>query len=457
MITALTSKSLTKIPIIKSPETEKKFDSVFLGLSSFQFLAMFRRGIFYTYLSIYLRNYLGLSVTATTLFVTIPMLFSAIFQTFIWGRLSDRLQKRRTLIIAGEIFAGILILSLYILHAFQTNLVLAGYIIIGGLTITEIFWSMSNIGWTALLSDLYPQKERSTILGRITTLSGVGRMIGVFFGGYLYNGFGKFYKGWGFREGSMFYITVIFIFISIIPMRFLVPEGGINYKQTFSDPKLNQQESNSSRSLSSKEKKIFTTFLISLLLINLGRNSIFAIFSQFLVLESGFNCSSQLLSYIMNTQSLAVVLTGFMAGILSKKFGDSLTLIMATLMLIGFMLITAFTTQVVLIFVGSFLWGSSYVLLSTASYGYVAKLIPETKRGKLFAYYNMAFFLSSGLAGTIITGPLVDRLISEGTLEVEAYRLAFVIGTIISTIGFGVFLGLEIWRGKKNETKNWHH
>ena len=415
---------------------------------------MFRRGIFYTYLSIYLRNFLGLSVTATTLFVTIPMLFSATFQTFIWGKLSDRLQKRRTLIITGELFAGILILSLYLLHALQTDLILAGYVIIGGLTITEIFWSMSNIGWTALLSDLYPQNERSTILGRITTLSGVGRMIGVFIGGYLYDGFGKFYEGWGFREGSMFYVTVIFIFLSILPMRFMVPEGGINLKQPVSDSKLKQQGSNFSGSLSLKEKKIFTIFLISLLFINLGRNSIFAIFSQFLVLESGFNCSSQLLSYIMNTQSLAVVLTGLIAGILSKKFGDTWTLIMATLMMIGFMIITALTTQVALIFVGSFLWGSSYVLLSTASYGYVAKLIPETKRGKLFALYNMAFFLSSGLAGTVITGPLVDRLISQGTMEVEAYRLAFVIGTIISTIGFGVFLGLEFWGGKTNDTKN---
>ena len=47
---------------------------IFLGISSFQILAMFRRGLFYSYLTIYLRHFLGLSVTTTTLFATFPMI-----------------------------------------------------------------------------------------------------------------------------------------------------------------------------------------------------------------------------------------------------------------------------------------------------------------------------------------------------------------------------------------------
>ena len=49
---------------------------IFIGLSSFEMLAMFRRGLFYAYLTIYLRHYLGLSVTATTLFATLPMVIN---------------------------------------------------------------------------------------------------------------------------------------------------------------------------------------------------------------------------------------------------------------------------------------------------------------------------------------------------------------------------------------------
>ncbi|MCP4343911.1 MAG: hypothetical protein GY795_00090 [Desulfobacterales bacterium] len=44
----------------------KKSNYIFLDISSFQILAMFRRGLFYAYLSIYLRYFLGLSVTETT-------------------------------------------------------------------------------------------------------------------------------------------------------------------------------------------------------------------------------------------------------------------------------------------------------------------------------------------------------------------------------------------------------
>ena len=68
---------------------------------------MFRRGLFYAYLTIYLRHYLGLSVTATTLFATLPMLVNVLSQTFIWGRVSDRFQLRRSLMITGEVSAAV--------------------------------------------------------------------------------------------------------------------------------------------------------------------------------------------------------------------------------------------------------------------------------------------------------------------------------------------------------------
>ncbi len=65
--------------------------ATFSGISSFQILAMFRRGLFYSFLSVYIREFLGLSVTETTLFATIPMAVSATLQALVWGRVSDRL------------------------------------------------------------------------------------------------------------------------------------------------------------------------------------------------------------------------------------------------------------------------------------------------------------------------------------------------------------------------------
>ena len=183
------------------------FKNPIWGLGSFQALAMFRRGLFYTFLSIYMRNFLGLSVTATTLYATIPMILSVIGQNLIWGPLSDKFQRRRTLIIIGEVVAAILLVLVWFTHTLPVSKLVAGYIVIGGLTVIELFWSMSNIGWSALISDLYPSKKRSKIMGWLNSIGGIGRIIGATAGGLLYDLNGYQYEGWGFEKGILFIIT----------------------------------------------------------------------------------------------------------------------------------------------------------------------------------------------------------------------------------------------------------
>ncbi|MFX1287125.1 MAG: MFS transporter, partial [Promethearchaeota archaeon] len=148
--------------------TKYSIRSTFIGLSSFQLLAMFRRGMFYTYLSLYMLDFLHLSATETTLYATLPMIISVIFQNFVWGPLSDKFQRRRSLIILGEVLAGIGTITVWFVHSILSNLLLAGYVIIIGLMCIEAFWSMSNISWSALISDIYPSKERSKIMGQLT-------------------------------------------------------------------------------------------------------------------------------------------------------------------------------------------------------------------------------------------------------------------------------------------------
>jgi MFS family permease len=84
---------------------------------------------------------------------------------------------------------------------------MSGYIIIAGLTCVELFWSMSNISWSALISDLYPEKERGRIQGRLSSMGGIGRMMGVLIGGLLYNGLNTRYSGWGFHQGALFFVA----------------------------------------------------------------------------------------------------------------------------------------------------------------------------------------------------------------------------------------------------------
>lgn len=413
----------------------------FIGLTSFQMLAMFRRGLFYTFLSIYLRNFLKLSVTETTLYATIPMIMSVIFQNLVWGPISDKFQRRRTLIIMGEVLAGIGTISVWFIHSSIADLFIAGYVIIIGLACVEIFWSMSNIGWSALLSDLYPFKDRSRIMGNLTSLGGVGRIIGISIGGLLYD------NGLGFRNGPLFFVASFVMFISTIPMLF-TPEGGINPIEKLEIASNNNDKNNENNTT------IFIVFIIALIFINFGRNSIATTYSQFLTLESGLAVDSILLSFIANTRSIANIMIGFFAGLLSKKLGHAVALILGTSISILAIIITAVSMNLTLIFTGSFLIGTADVLIMASSYTIASALMPPKKRAKLFAIYNTTFFLSWGLACTIISGPLIDFLISEGREEVFAYQASFFAGVFICSIGLIIFIFLKIYM---NQIKHKYH
>ena len=400
---------------------------VFFGISSFQMLAMFRRGLFYSYLSIYLRHFLGLSVTETTLFATLPMVMNIVFQTFVWGTFSDKHQLRRTLIISGEILAGFGTVLVWYGHTLTGNLSLSGYVIILGLSIVEIFWSMSNVGWSALISDIYRQEDRNAVQGRLASIGGIGRIAGVWIGGLLYDGLGLKYNGWGFYEGALFFVAGAAMLISVIPM-ILVPEGGIQREiEDASVPEIGASIS---------AGKIFTIFIVAMVFINFGRNSIAVIQSQYLVLGSGFAVSSTVLSYIVNTQSVAMIITGLIAGWVGRKIGDGNSLLLGTALAVGSLFLLAIAGNIGLIYVSNFLRGCSEVVVLASSYAFASVLIPPEKRAKLFSIFNATYFLSWGIPGTFIVGPITDILLAYGASEVFSYQMAFVSSTVMTLIGF---------------------
>jgi MFS family permease len=155
-----------------------------------------------------------------------------------------------------------------------------------------------------------------------------------------------------------------------------------------------------------------------------------------------------LLSFIVNTRSLAILLIGLPVGLLSKKIGPSKTLVLGIGFSITALILTAFGYKLIFIFIGSFLIGAGEVLITATSYAIASDLIPEDRRGKLFSFYNMTFFLSWGLASTIISGPLIDFLILEGKSDFFAYQMAFLVGIIICLVGVLIYLILEIARKK---------
>ncbi len=399
----------------------------FFRVSSFQILAMFRRGMFYAYLSVYLRYFLNLSVTETTLFATLPMLANIIFQATLWGRLSDRYQLRRTLIIWGEILGGFGTLAVWYAHTLPVGLRTKAYVIIVGLTVVEAFWSMSNIGWSALISDLYPPEERGAIQGKLTSAGGIGRIAGVWIGGLLYDGLGRFYEGWGFEQGALFFVAAGVMFVSTLPLLTL-PEGGVTEDSVI----------NSTRDPLRHDRSAswFAIFLTAMALINFGRNAVVIIQPQYLFLDTGFAVSSQALSTIVNTESVAMILGGLVVGGIVLRIGNGNAVLLGTLISMAYLVLFATTTQLAMIYLGSFLKGCAESIVVASSYAFGSLLIPPEKRGRRFGLFNATFFLSWGLAGTLIAGPLVDALLNAGHTAEMAYRSAYWAGVIITLAGF---------------------
>jgi MFS family permease len=415
----------------------------FFCISSFQALAMFRRSLFYSYLSIYLRHFLGLTVTETTLFATFPMVLNIVFQTFVWGGISDRFQKRRTLIILGELFAAISTFFVWLLHIVPESRHAAGYVIIFGLTGVEIFWSMSNVGWTAIISDFYPERERTGVQGKLGSIGAIGSFIGIWIGGLAYDGLSRLYEGWGFDRGVLFFIASGVMAISTIPV-FFIPEGGVSSAERAA---INTRRATIGTAGILSYAKPFLVFLLAMVFINFGRNSIAVIKSQYLTLDSGFNVSSALLGYIMNMTSVSTFIMGLVIARLSRRLNDEALLLIGAVLAILSLLGFAIARRLEVIFVSNFIAGISEVIIFSASYTFASKLIPAERRGKQFALFNATFFLSWGIAATFIAGPIVDLLAKSGVSADLSYRMAFLSAAVF--VFAGLFVLLSAYRMRR--------
>lgn len=417
---------------------------IFFGLSSFQALAMFRRGIFYTFLAVYLRAKLGLSVTETTLFETIPMVLNVLFQNLVWGRLTDRLQKRRSLIVGGEILAGLGHLAMWFLHARAPDGRQAGWAIIAALSVIEIFWSMSNIGWSAYIADVYGPKERNAVQGRLAAIGGGGRILGAVLGGLLYDGLKLMYPGWGFRSGAIFFVAAGVMFVSVIPLLFM-PEGGSGKAPAAAaSPGNREHEAKNPNSAFSRPGRLkpFILFLAAMLLINSGINSVGAFRGQFMDLPAGFAASPSLIALASNVESLAIIVFGLLAGLLGMRLGVKKLLIAGACAGFVALILHAAAPTLSWVYAAAAFKGAADASVGSSSYAFAASLIPPEKRGRWFAAYNATFFLSWGVSASFVTGPLIDGLIRSGTGEAAAYRAGFLSAALLVALGLGLLVAL---------------
>jgi MFS family permease len=410
------------------------FRNVFFNLSVFQFLTFVRRGVFYTFMINYLYTLMQ-SATLTAALGTLNMVASALGQNLLWGRISDRYKLRTKLIMTGESIAGFAYIIVFIVHKslIQTgDHFLAGLAIIFGLSILEFFWSMSDVGWAALLTDVTTPGTRGRIIGTLNFIASLGRMVGILFAGFLYA------DGEGFKNGTIFYIVTILLFIGAAMMALMSRHTAMK-SATQKNLSVKEKEEHKGK-LTDENEKTYSWFLASLIIIVLGAASINQIFLLFIKLTDGLNASDPEMSLILGTWTIGGMIASIVLGRLADKVGRNkvmfLGLILAAItpLLYG----VALTVPLMALIYG--LNGVSFWTIQTVGFAIAGDMISEHKRGRLLSRYNAVMAIGWGPAGFLVGGPLADIQVKIlGLPAYTGYLNTFFTSSIIVILGTILF------------------
>lgn len=400
-------------------------------------MAMVRRGLFYTFLSIYLRVALGLSVTATTLLASLSMITNSVSQTLIWGKIADKYQARTSLVVIGETIAAFGYILVYFIHIHFLNTygsVTAAYSIIAGLSLLEFFWSMSNLGWSALISDVTTSEGRGKLMSIVSSIGGVGRILGISVSGVLYDWGGE---AGGFKSGILFFFAAGIMIASAVVI--WLSTRSLEQRQKYGRTRelVSKQKATSSTSYSSRR---FYWFLASIVIVGLGAYSILQIFIFYVELDSPIGATSADIAMIRISASIATIVASLLAGPLADRIGRKNAFSFGIALIVATPLLYMLAQDPVQMIVINSLSGVSMAFMNVVGYLLASDLIPEEYRGRLFGQYNAATYVSFGIAGTVIGGPIADYMIGRGATEAAAYVTTFQVASAVSLVGLILFM-----------------
>jgi MFS family permease len=374
------------------------------------------------------------TVTSTTLLGTLNMTASALGQNLLWGKISDRYRLRARLIILGESIAAVTYLVVYLIHKHLLNTqanFAAGLSLIFGLSFLEFFWSMSDVGWATLLTDVTTTKTRGGIIGALNFIASLGRMIGIIFAGFLYS------NGEGFRQGTIFYIVIAMLITGAIIMWIPTKSAKTrNIKIEETDKKTVGEQT-----FDRPNETLYKWFLASLIIIVIGAACVNQVFLLFLKLPEGLNASDPDMSLILTAWTLGGMLTSLLCGWLADRIGRAKVFFTGLVLAVLTPLLYGSALNVLSMALVYGLNGISFWTIQTVGFAFAGDIIAEDRRGRLLSRYNTVMALSWGPAGLFVGGPLADVQVKNfGFSPYNAYVNVFYASSIIVALGMILFV-----------------
>lgn len=404
-----------------------KMNRAIVPTGLFQFISFLRRAIFYAFFYIYLRTFLGLPNTLAALLGTMNLVGSTFGQLKIWGpRLNLQPSLSKSYVVRGELIAAVTYFAAYIGHSFFLGIgskIGAAFFMIILLSILEIFWSMSDLGVRFLIAQASEGKHRGQVVGLIDGLGLLGQIVGFLLSGLLYR------DGLGFSEGTIFYIVCVLMASCAFVIQFYP------LAEKTEDDFISSVIPKNLRELLKIRSYVF--FLLCIMVLVIGISASTQIFLYYTEDPTGLDFNDQQLSYLLILFSLSGGLATPLAGRASDKIGRiPIMLVGSFLAAISYFLFFLLGKQPFLnITVIYSLLGACFALIQSVAFANTADILPDELRGTGFSLFNITLATGWGLAGFMVGGPVADLLIFLSYPTAIAYRVVFLVSSIMILIG----------------------
>ncbi|MGX7111630.1 MFS transporter [Gemella cuniculi] len=249
----------------------------------------------------------------------------------------------------------------------------------------------------SLISDFFDGESRGTMIGMRTAFLNIGKALTTFISGYLLI--------YGVKYVFLVYALALPIFLLFL---FFVPKV----------------ENQNDKKISIKFHK--ETIILTLLTFFVGISYMGATIKIPTLIVEKYLYQADMSRNLLTVLAISGTFSGFLFGLLVKKFKDLTLTIMLSFMAIG-SFIFAITNNILLFFIGAILIGISFVGTMSFNFFYISKKL-ENK----FINFATSILLVGGNIGVILTPVILTKL--PETLSLEKYITPFYITSILMFI-----------------------
>ncbi|MDG6908960.1 MAG: MFS transporter [Nitrososphaerota archaeon] len=363
-----------------------------LILSLYQMLSNNRSSLFTVYFVLYVVQKDGVSVAAGLAAFSAAYVASSLVGPFA-GRLSDRLGRRRLLLIAAEALS----LPFFVAIPFMGGFIAISVFFL----LAETILSFGSTALQAYVADVTSSKERGRGYGFISQVGAVGSIIGVVAAGVVSE---------AFSIDAIFYLVGIFMAADLLLLVFALPESRITPSRT-------------RRPLREMKGVLVFSFATSIRTLGTGAVTAFIGTYAYFLGANDFEVSLVAVAGLATTALLATRL-----GSKVDALGEIRGYLYGTMTVGGSLLIFVLAGAWPELIPARIIYAAGFGLLSPAMLSWVSKIAPEGRTAEylgVFSLVNSTLWSFGPLPGGLIQGLL-------GNVGLFAFAIVATAGSVVA-------------------------